>query len=327
MVDESNMVLNLGAQDQVCGFCQAHVWAAEFTGRHVGSGPKGFSICCGKGKVQLPMLRETPSELDQLLTTNDRQGKMFFNKIRMYNNIFAFCSFGGTIDDSINNGRGPYVFRVTGQVYHNLGGLVPPDGRTPKFAQLYMYDGQEVINHRVNFTSKKEKIDAGIVEALDDMLTRDNVLVGIFRQLREWFNEVDHVPVHLKLFQKRTTDGRFQNMLTENDYEFAGLVVDNDFANHRDIVVHHKRFGLQHINELHPCYMSLQYPLLFPYGEDGYRTNIKHRNVESTDYRRNGTVSIREYYAFRTHYRSGEGHTLLLGGGYFYNFWLTLGAL
>lgn len=34
------------------------VWGAEFTGRHVGSGPKGYSICCGKGKVQLPLLRE-----------------------------------------------------------------------------------------------------------------------------------------------------------------------------------------------------------------------------------------------------------------------------
>ena len=26
---------------------------------------------------------------------------------------------------------------------------------------------------------------------------------------------------------------------------------------------------LQRINEIHPSYMELQYPLLFPYGEDG----------------------------------------------------------
>ena len=54
--------------------------------------------------------------------------------------MFAFCSFGGKIDESINNRRGSYVFQVTGQIYHNIGSLIPPDGRTPKFAQLCMMD-------------------------------------------------------------------------------------------------------------------------------------------------------------------------------------------
>ncbi|KAK1396109.1 hypothetical protein POM88_005972 [Heracleum sosnowskyi] len=57
---ESNVVLSLGKQDQTCEFCTAQVWSAEFTGRHVGAGPKGYTICCGKGKVQLPLLREPP---------------------------------------------------------------------------------------------------------------------------------------------------------------------------------------------------------------------------------------------------------------------------
>lgn len=60
--------------------------------------------------------------------------EFFFNKIRVYNNMFAFCSFGGTIDDSVNKGKGPYVFHVTRQTYHNFGSLVPPDGCTHKFA-------------------------------------------------------------------------------------------------------------------------------------------------------------------------------------------------
>ncbi|KAL8100822.1 hypothetical protein AgCh_032895 [Apium graveolens] len=61
-------------------------------------------------------------------------------------------------------------------MYHNLGGLVSQDGRTPKFTQLYMYDGQEAINHRFSFTGKKEDIDVGIVKCLDMMLARDNAL-------------------------------------------------------------------------------------------------------------------------------------------------------
>lgn len=66
--------------------------------------------------------------------------------------------------------------------------------------------------------------------------------------------------------------------------------------------------------------MSLQYPLLFPFGEDGYRTNIRHRNASNSQTHRNNIVSMREYYAFRTQWRPNEGHTLLLGGRLFLQF-------
>lgn len=42
----------------------------------------------------------------------------------------------------------------------------------------------------------------------------------------------------------------------------------------RDIIVHENVGGLKKISEIHPSYMALQYPLLFPYGEDGFHTNI-----------------------------------------------------
>ncbi|KAK1360978.1 hypothetical protein POM88_045452 [Heracleum sosnowskyi] len=156
---ESNTILDLGKQEETCGFCRAQVWAAEFTGRHVGTGPKGYSICCGKGKVQLPLLRVPPSELDELISTRGTRSARFFNKSRIYNNIFAFCSFGGNVDHSVNTGKGPYVFRVSGRTYHSLGSLVPPDGLSPKFAQLYMYDSQEALTHRVNFPGKLGEVD------------------------------------------------------------------------------------------------------------------------------------------------------------------------
>ncbi|KAK1370445.1 hypothetical protein POM88_036537 [Heracleum sosnowskyi] len=244
---ETNTVLDVGRQEETCGFCAAQVWAAEFTGRHVGPGPKGYSICCEKGKVQLPLLRQTPPELNELLTSGGTSSRMFFNKSRIYNNIFAFCSFGGNVDHSVNSGKGPYVFRVSGRTYHSLGSLVPPDGLTPKYAQLYMYDSKEALEHRVNFPGKGGEVDPNVVSMLQEMLDRENVLVGVFNQLRNRFTDVDPEPVRLRLLERRTTDGRFKNMLTENDYEFAGLAVDNDFANHRDVVAENKRVGLQHI--------------------------------------------------------------------------------
>ncbi|KAK1373043.1 hypothetical protein POM88_029236 [Heracleum sosnowskyi] len=160
----------------------------------------------------------------------------------------------------------------------------------PKFAQLYMYDGQEAIDHRVNCPRNRDDVDPSIVQTLQDMLERDNCLVGIFKQVRLRFNDAEQIPVRLRLFERRLSDGRFETMPNENDYEFAALAVDNDFANERDIVAEDKRFGLKHISDLHPSFMSLQYPLLFPFGEDGYRTNIKHRNVTASEGRPKNTL-------------------------------------
>ncbi|XP_074328068.1 uncharacterized protein LOC141665980 [Apium graveolens] len=248
----NNTILDIGPQDQVCKFCGAFVWAVEFTGTHVGTGPKAYSICCAKGKVQLPLLKETPPELKQLLTSTI---------MREIN-----------VNESINNGSGLYVFRVNDHVYHSIGSLVPPDGRTPKFAQFYMYDGQEPLS--------------------------------------------EQTPVRLRLLE-RSTDGRFVNLIGRNDYEFAGLAVDNNLVNRRDIVVEYKRGGLQRITGIHLCFMSLQYPLLFTHREDGYILGIKHRNVNNANQDNDKTVSMREIQAFRLQCRASEGHTLLLGGRLF----------
>jgi len=42
----------------------------------------------------------------------------------------------------------------------------------------------------------------------------------------------------------------------------------------RDVVVAQQVGSFQHISELHVGYMALHYPLLFPYGEDGWHLNI-----------------------------------------------------
>lgn len=85
--------------------------------------------------------------------------------------------------------------------------------------------------------------------------------------------------------------------------------------------------GLRHINDLHLCFMSMQYPLIFPYGEDGFRTNIKHRNVKNSEPRRMSTIRQHEYYSFRLQYRPVDGHNYFLMGDYSCSLWLTLGVL
>ena len=52
----------------------------------------------------------------------------------------------------------------------------------------------------------------------------------------------------------------------------------NENANNRDIVLHYRDGGLQHILELHRGYDPLQYPLIFPHGTDGWNINLKLAN-------------------------------------------------
>jgi hypothetical protein len=60
--------------------------------------------------------------------------------IRQYNCLFVFTSMGANIDNLMNDGRGPPVFKISGQVHHRIGSLLPMDDTSPKYIQLYIYD-------------------------------------------------------------------------------------------------------------------------------------------------------------------------------------------
>ena len=49
----------------------------------------------------------------------------------------------------INDGGGPYVYRMSGQNVHLIGSVLPTDGYPPKFAQLYIYDTENELNNRI----------------------------------------------------------------------------------------------------------------------------------------------------------------------------------
>ncbi|GKA05884.1 hypothetical protein Tco_0685004 [Tanacetum coccineum] len=72
----------------------------------------------------------------------------------------------------------------------------------------------------------------------------------------------------LKLIGTRMRDRRQYNLPIAS--EVAALIVGDidSTTNNRDIILHMQEGGLKRISELHPSYLALQYPLLFPYSED-----------------------------------------------------------
>ena len=96
--------------------------------------------------------------------------------------------------------------------------------------------------------------------------------------------------IRLKLIVDHEKDGRIYNVPSVS--EVAALIA-GDFDTHsiRDIILETQNGQLQRIHELHSSYLSLQYPLLFPYGEDGYIADILHRATSSGQKRKKSSYN------------------------------------
>jgi len=109
--------------------------------------------------------------------------------------------------------------------------------------------------------------------------------------------------------------------------EVATLMVrdGSEAVDRRDVVLAQQAGLFQHISELHAGYMALHYPLLFPYGEDGWHPNIPLNGViadadldgdhakESKIQRKHCNVTMAEFYGYRLQHRDTDGIALFRG--------------
>lgn len=138
-----------GDPSYMCEHCGAYMWYGERLNKRVKRGKPIFSMCCHKGKVKLPLLKTPPNTLSSLFYNHDDRSTNFRDNIRAYNMMFSFTSLGGTINHSINNGRGPYLFQMCGENYHRIGDILPDPDKTPVFLQLYIHDTVNEVSNRL----------------------------------------------------------------------------------------------------------------------------------------------------------------------------------
>jgi hypothetical protein len=125
-------------------------WHGERLGSSQGDRIIVYNKCCKDGKVTIPPYRPRPEPLASLARFDGNStSKNFMRNIRKYNCLFAFTSMGANIDNSVNDGRGPPVFKICGQVHQRIGSLLPPDGVSPKFMELYIYDIVNEVKNRL----------------------------------------------------------------------------------------------------------------------------------------------------------------------------------
>jgi hypothetical protein len=133
--------LYYGGPDYECAYCHAVFWHQERVKADSTRARIVYNSCCRGGKVVLPGFAARPEPLASLARFDgDAKCKRFLKNIRQYNCLFAFTSMGANIDRSLNDGRGPPRFKISGQVHHCIGSLLPGDGSPPKFLQLYVYE-------------------------------------------------------------------------------------------------------------------------------------------------------------------------------------------
>ena len=112
------------------------------------------------------------------------------------------------------------------------------------------------------------------------MIDKHNVLPQSIRRVRDFIYDDDRSDFGLRLFRHRFKNPRVYN--TPIADEVATLVVGDlctlDVG--RDIIVKKVYSQLTRLHETHTCFIPLQYPLIFPYGEDGYHEDIPIRDCQ-----------------------------------------------
>ncbi|XP_056864147.1 uncharacterized protein LOC108828991 [Raphanus sativus] len=114
----------------------------------------------------------------------------------------------------------------------------------------------------------------------------------------------------MRIVSTREKDGRTYDTPTTSE---VAALIPGDFnleMDRRDIDLQEKQTGsLKRISEIHPSYLALQYPLIFSYGEDGFRLGIKKRDSPAADRLKRKDISMRQWFAFRLFERDGECQT------------------
>lgn len=308
---------NLGRMEYNCQHCNALHWLDEKLAHSSQSNPK-FSSCCNRGKVALPLLQDPPAALRHLFEGNEADAIHFRDHIWEYNRALAFTSMGVTEDHSVNQGRGPPVFRISGELHHLSGSLLPAPGRNPIYAQLYfVFGGESSVEWR--YKNNAGELRKDVLKILENVIKQYNPYAPIYLHAFQVLSTHDpQADVAVRLRLEPGHDPRRYNLPSASE---VAVVLPGEFtqSNSRDILLHLHGGVLHRISHLHPSYTPLYYVILFPYGEPGWYPELK--IMTSTK-----RLTLMRYASFRLHDRHGEFSCLLHGGRLFQRYLVDMWA-
>ncbi|XP_057299673.1 uncharacterized protein LOC130630262 [Hydractinia symbiolongicarpus] len=223
------------------------------------------------------------------------------SNIRKYNSAVAFASFGANFRPP--PGRGPPCFRICGQIWHRVGGLHPPEGQTPVFNQLYIYEAGRALNERMA-RQENNGCREDVMRTVQDVMDRVSPFAAAYRYMAEVEAEElnqaaaqNRAPSEVRMYMRVGNDRKRYN-LPHHD-EVAAVFVGQDGAppGNRDVVIYPRGGDLQNISTMSANLDPMVYPLFFPRGEPGWHNRIPHVAVRAT--RTRNTTTMLQYYTYR----------------------------
>ena len=233
-----------GQPSQRCPHCAATFFVGEAQ----------YLNCCRQGTIVIAR-PAVPDELVTLITDSH-----VHSRIRQYNAALAMASIGYSGDVVRGNSHSapgrPHVdgwgsLKISGRVYHLIGGAIPPAGQAPLWGQLYMFDAVEATNLRMTNSHCAANLLPAVLTDLHSLLQRHN----------RWVNEF--VAVGASIADEITWSSDDVSMR-------SGIIAVLGRPGARSIVVRRISQQLSRISDQHPLYFPLAYVLLWPSGGVGY---------------------------------------------------------
>ena len=301
----------LGEMNVECGYCGALGFQAEVQGTFPNpDDPEGEklvhfgSLCCCKGKVNGISDYNLPEDLEWLYTSDDPMAVHFRENSRTYNNGMAMSSITATKGwrSRTHNNKMESMLTSGGQLFRRVGSMLPVQGEQPKCVQTYFYGGDEatkwrILNTRRNMNRSEKRQYTTVFNKLNDILTgANNTYIKSFLGVKEYVethlkDKIWDVKLSIHANETPSSLKHKGRLNAPSVNEIAILLPSDDVItkNHkRYVTVNYRQKGdrdeLQFIPDYHRSYDPLQYPLIFPRGQDGWHCDLKHTCLQHTNF-------------------------------------------
>ncbi len=256
----------IGPMNDICSNCNSKNFAKEKP-----SDGK-YTQCCHKGRVSLQSLKSLPPLEKDLLTDANPYSKDFIKCIRNYNSALAFASIGAEVSQM--SGHGTYCYKIQEQIYHRISALHPNEGVRPKFAQLYILDSDEALNERMNVRSNNS-CNRQLMLQLDQMIRCVNPFAEAYKMMYELEIENGTTDLCMYIRHDRNLDLRRYNAPKVNEVAIVFQNVDGEPPFKRDIRIHSRSLRTsEQLSILSSNCDPMSYPILFPFGDEGWKIGI-----------------------------------------------------
>ena len=258
-----------------------------------------------------------PEALQRLWLGNDERSVVLKKFSRTLNNAVSLTSLKNHAP--VRSGWQPTVI-FQGKVTTRAGPLLPSDGETPMYTQLYVHDpGMESTTRYNNMVipdgaSVQEKLVLReVLETVQQTVHEVNPFVQDFKQIVEMSNE-DLLDGKIVISAKAPRGEHVRRYNLQTNLKEVSILTDSQ---PHDLVLQKRGGGIRLIHDMNPKGMPLHFVLLFPHGTYGWDETVKH-----CDGRRR--VTTREYYVFHLNIRNLANQNFLHMAGRLFQEWLCM---